>query len=176
VTVTVTADGSGRAGVTVELYDEGGSTELDSQTTGSNGQVTFSDLEPGSYDVEITLPADLELDTGQAARRTVQASEGATAQVTFALVTGQDVVEVKMTSGLRFEPADLTIAPGTTVRWVNASSLFHTITPDGHSEWASASVNNQGDTFLHTFNSAGDFPYYCQPHRSAGMTGTITVQ
>ena len=30
-----------------------------------------------------------------------------------------------------------------------------------------------GDTFSHTFDTAGDFPYYCTPH--PWMTGTVTV-
>jgi hypothetical protein len=29
--------------------------------------------------------------------------------------------------------------------------------------------------FTHTFNSVGSFPYFCTPHGSIGMTGTVTV-
>ncbi|MFS8636890.1 MAG: plastocyanin/azurin family copper-binding protein [Gemmatimonadota bacterium] len=37
-------------------------------------------------------------------------------------------------------------------------------------------MNQAGHTFEHTFENAGDFPYYCVPHQSAGMTGRIVVQ
>jgi plastocyanin len=59
---------------------------------------------------------------------------------------------------------------------VNGASIFHTITPDGHSEWEEVSMNNEGDEFTHVFNTPGEYPYYCDPHRGAGMTGTITVE
>ena len=53
---TVTADGSGLADVTVRLFESGGSTATTTQTTGGDGRTTFSDLDPGSYEVEIELP------------------------------------------------------------------------------------------------------------------------
>jgi plastocyanin len=28
----------------------------------------------------------------------------------------------------------------------------------------------------HTFTTAGTFPYFCAPHASSGMVGTIVVQ
>ena len=33
-----------------------------------------------------------------------------------------------------------------------------------------------GETFEVRFDQVGTFPYYCNPHRSLGMTGTIIVQ
>jgi plastocyanin len=75
-----------------------------------------------------------------------------------------------------FSQADLTIAPNTLVRWVNTTGTTHTVTPDGHSEWADTSLPDMGDTFEHVFRTEGSFPYYCTPHRSFGMVGTVTVQ
>ena len=70
-----------------------------------------------------------------------------------------------------------TIAPGKTVRWVHAGgNIFHTVTPDGHAEWQEGSRSSQGTVLEHTFQSAGDFPYFCDPHRSVGMVGRVTVQ
>jgi plastocyanin len=83
---------------------------------------------------------------------------------------------VTLRSGLRFDPSDLTVSPGTTVRWVNEASITHTVTPDGHTEWQEWATGSQGQTFEHTFASAGTFPYYCEPHRGDGMTGVIRVQ
>ncbi|NIP80310.1 MAG: hypothetical protein GWM90_14230 [Gemmatimonadetes bacterium] len=176
IEVTVTADGSAREGVTIELFESGGATALSSAVTDASGAVEFTALDPGSYEVEVEIPAGLELASGQA-RRAVSVPSGGRATATFVLVTAAgNVVEITLTSGLRFDPAEVTIEPGTTVRWVNGASIFHTITPDGHSEWTRATMSSQGEVFTHTFDATGSFPYLCEPHESSGMTGTITVQ
>ena len=177
VLVTVTADGSAESGVAVDLFAESGTTVLESGTTDASGEVTFSGLASGTYEVEITVPDGLSVEGGSA-RETVNVSDGQQATVSFSLVTpveATDTVEVALTN-YEFTPADLTIAPNTMVRWVNESSTFHTITPDGHSEWTEGSVSDVGDTFTHVFTEAGTFPYYCDPHRSLGMTGSVTVE
>ncbi len=80
-----------------------------------------------------------------------------------------------------YEPANVTISTGDVIRWVDdveteVEEIHHTVTPDGHSEWAEGSVSEVGETFTHTFDTEGAFPYYCSPHRGLGMTGSITVQ
>lgn len=88
-----------------------------------------------------------------------------------------DVLEIRLEAQtLSFVPDEPTIAAGTTVRWVNDSNLFHTITPQGHSEWQRQTTSQQGIVFEHTFQSAGTFPYFCEPHQAQGMQGEITVQ
>ena len=177
VLATVTADGSGLSGVTLELFAGSGTTVLETATTDAAGEATFTQLEAGSYEVEVTVPATYRLTSGSAQRQTVNVTEGQESTVSFALETDPDanVVEVTLTN-YEFTPADLTIEPGTTVRWVNQTNTFHTVTPDGHSEWASASLSEMGETFTHTFDTEGTFPYYCDPHRSLGMTGSVTVE
>jgi plastocyanin len=71
-----------------------------------------------------------------------------------------------------FEPVDLTVSPGTTVRWTNAGPTSHTATADDGS--FDSAILAQGATFEHTFEAAGAFPYRCVIHPA--MTGTITVQ
>lgn len=177
IQVSVTADGNPRSGVTVSLFGSGGGTALETAMTGSNGLAEFTDLTAGTYEVEVEVPSDLRLPEGSMARRSVTVAEGGHATVTFLLEAApSNEVEITLTSNLRFDPDEVTIDAGTTVRWVNGASIFHTITPDGHEEWEEVSMNTEGDEFTHTFNTPGDFPYYCDPHRSAGMTGTITVQ
>ncbi len=75
-----------------------------------------------------------------------------------------------------FQPGDVLIAPGTTVRWVNAQAIQHTITPDGHDEWNRAVVSEAGQVFEHTFHDEGTFPYFCEPHQALGMAGQIRVE
>lgn len=89
------------------------------------------------------------------------------------------VVEVQLTQSLTFSDDDVTIEPGTTVRWVNQYDIYHTVTPrDSEQEgvWTRQEMN-EGDTFEHTFEVSGQtYEYYCEPHEGDGMTGTITVE
>lgn len=180
VVASVTLDGSPEPGVSVALYAEAGSTALETATTDAEGEARFPNETAGTYDVEVTPPSGAMVADDGPTRKTTTVAEGGEATVSFALVTdttgGSNVEEVHLTSGFEFTPSDLTIEPGTTVRWVNDADIFHTITPDGHSEWSEGSVSSTGDTFEHTFDTEGTFPYYCSPHLSQGMTGSITVQ
>jgi plastocyanin len=89
----------------------------------------------------------------------------------------------------RFEPKDLTIKVGTTVRWVNNSDPRHTSTndkewetpqspailPPGAAPWRSRFLPN-GQSATHTFTVPGKYQYFCETHGQYGMTGTITVE
>ena len=88
-------------------------------------------------------------------------------------------VTVHLTAGLRFSPATVTIAPGTTVRWINDAALGHTVTPDNAAQpgaWTSQALTTQNQVFDHTFNTPGTYNYHCEPHRLDGMTGVVVVQ
>ena len=84
---------------------------------------------------------------------------------------------------LVFEPAEITIAPGTTVHWVWESDNHNVIPesqPDG-ANWegtpgGASKTYNTGYEYSHTFDTTGTYEYFCQPHKTAGMVGTITVQ
>jgi plastocyanin len=60
--------------------------------------------------------------------------------------------------GFRFVPSSVTIHPGDQVKWTWASGGHSTTSLNG--EWDSG-VRSQGATFMHTFNTAGTFPYHC---------------
>lgn len=176
LTVTVNADGSAASGVTVNLYPSGGTTATSSLVTGSDGAVTFANLDAGTWDVEVEPPSGFELDTGEQARKSATVVAGQTASATFALVDTFDGELIMAQDNLTFSQASLTISAGTAVRWVNSGVMLHTVTPDGHSEWSAATLANSGDRFTHTFNTPGTYAYFCEPHQGQGMTGTITVQ
>lgn len=179
IVATVTADGAAESGVTVRLYEGGGSTAVATRQTGSNGRTTFADLVAGVYEVEVDVPAGLELATGQTARRSLTVAAGGSVEVAFALVAvddpPSDVVEIRLTSSLTFDPSEVTISTGTTVRWINDANILHTVTPRDHTEWERVELDQSGETFEHTFETAGTFDYFCEPHEST-MQGTITVQ
>jgi plastocyanin len=80
----------------------------------------------------------------------------------------------------RFEPATLSIPLGTMVRWINVGANRHTVTSGqgSSSPGVGSGFDAQlgaGEAFSHTFNMAGDHPYFCRLHEATGMKGTITV-
>jgi plastocyanin len=80
--------------------------------------------------------------------------------------------------GFFFTPASVTIHTGDTVVWTLSSSGHSSTSgspgmPNGL--WDSG-ILNQGATFMHTFNTAGSFSYYCTAHGACcGMVGTVNV-
>ena len=88
---------------------------------------------------------------------------------------GGPVVEIEIRN-FEFSQPELRVAPGTTVRWRNTTSSYHTVTPEGHSYWNEWQTAGMGETFEVTFTQAGTYPYFCNPHRSLGMRGTIIVE
>ncbi|TYQ28445.1 plastocyanin [Pseudanabaena sp. UWO311] len=91
-----------------------------------------------------------------------------------------DTVTVKMGSDggqLVFEPKVVTIKVGDTVKWVNNKAFPHNVVFDGHAELSHKKLAQKPKAELEsTFNEAGEFAYYCSPHRGAGMQGKIVVQ
>ncbi|GAB7013526.1 plastocyanin/azurin family copper-binding protein [Halolamina salina] len=92
-----------------------------------------------------------------------------------------ETVTVGPGGSLVFEPAELTIATGTTVNFVWDSNM-HNVVPQSQPEGANwEGEGEQGVTFdagheySHTFTTTGTYEYVCTPHESAGMVGTIEV-
>ena len=103
---------------------------------------------------------------------------------------------VTMPGDLTFEPTTVTIEMGETVTWTNESDIQHTVTayedeiPDEAAYFASGGFESEraardrvtegliapGENYEHTFNQSGTYGYYCIPHESSGMFGTIRVK
>src|SRR5262249_44641322 len=71
--------------------------------------------------------------------------------------------------------------------WVWASDFHNVVSGQGgvadgtfcspsDANCAAAPLSTTGATYEHTFTQAGTYPYFCTPHRSIGMTGTIVVE
>ncbi|MBE9170594.1 plastocyanin [Pleurocapsales cyanobacterium LEGE 06147] len=101
-----------------------------------------------------------------------------------------ETYEVKMGSDngmLQFVPDTLTIKPGDTVKWVNNKLAPHNVVFD-NSKVPDSIANklshkslafSPGESFETTFPKdiePGTYPYYCEPHRGAGMVGKIIVE
>ena len=70
-----------------------------------------------------------------------------------------------------FSPDQMTVAPGTTVTWVNDGQQPHTSTADDGT-WDSGTLQ-PGDDYSFTFDQPGTYTYHCSIHPD--MTATITV-
>jgi plastocyanin len=91
-----------------------------------------------------------------------------------------ETVTVKMGADngmLAFQPPTVTIKAGDTVKWVNNKLSPHNVVVDGHPDLShKALAFSPGESFTATFDTAGTYSYYCEPHRGAGMNGKIIVQ
>jgi plastocyanin len=89
--------------------------------------------------------------------------------------------------GLVFEPSALTIKAGDTVEFTVGQLPPHNVVFDkvpGDDKALAASLSHKGlegagSSFKVTFPAdapAGEYSYFCLPHRGAGMVGKISVQ
>jgi plastocyanin len=81
-------------------------------------------------------------------------------------------VTVKI-SNFVFGPAVLTVAPGTTVTWVNEDDIPHTVVAEDKVTFRSR-VLDTGEKFTFTFARPGTFGYFCSIHPH--MTGKVVVK
>jgi len=79
--------------------------------------------------------------------------------------------EVKI-DNFSFGPATLTVAPGTTVTWVNHDDIPHTVVSTD--SVFKSKVLDTDEKFSFTFTKAGNYPYFCSIHPK--MTATVVVK
>ncbi len=93
-----------------------------------------------------------------------------------------DTVTVKMGADngmLAFDPANVTIKAGDTVKWVNNKLPPHNIMFEDKglaNKSHDQLMFSPGESYEVTFDTAGTYKYFCSPHRGAGMAGSITVE
>jgi plastocyanin len=93
---------------------------------------------------------------------------GATS-LTPVVFTGQEAsVKVIDTD---YSPKAIRVPVGATVTWDFTGSLPHTVTDESKS--FDSGTKQQGESFVHTFSSAGEFDYYCIIHHV--MAGRVIV-
>ena len=103
---------------------------------------------------------------------------------------------ITMPDDLTFEPKTATIETGETVTWTNESDIKHTVTayedeiPDEAAYFASGGFESEraarnrviegligpDENYEHTFDHPGTYGYFCIPHESSGMVGTVRVK
>merc|ERR1719158_2424822 len=86
--------------------------------------------------------------------------------------------------GLVFDPSTVTIKKGEKVTWTNNAGFPHNVVfdedavPDGVDVDSLSSydlLNAPGESHSATFDVAGTYEYYCEPHQGAGMAGKVVV-
>ncbi|MDW8060684.1 MAG: plastocyanin/azurin family copper-binding protein [Thermomicrobium sp.] len=91
--------------------------------------------------------------------------------VAGATVETPAVVRVRIVE-FRFEPAEVVVAPGTTVEWENGSATTHTVAAkDGA---FTSELLAPGDRFRATFQTTGTVEYWCTLHLE--MVGRVIVR
>jgi plastocyanin len=81
-------------------------------------------------------------------------------------------VEVKI-DNFTFAPPALTVAVGTTVKWVNRDDIPHTVVSEDKSTFKSKAMDTD-DSFSYTFTKPGTYNYFCSIHPK--MVAKVVVQ
>ena len=85
-----------------------------------------------------------------------------------------------------FEPHTVWVEKGGTVTWTltsgsHSATAYHSDNdrpgrvPNGTDAWDSGILSEEGATFEHTFDEEGVYDYFCIPHESVAMIGTVLV-
>lgn len=86
-----------------------------------------------------------------------------------------------------FSPHAVWIEPGGTVTWTNESGQHDAVAyhpdnddkplrmPEEAAPWSIDLLAEEGASASHTFETEGVYDYFCTPHESVGMVGTVIV-
>lgn len=103
---------------------------------------------------------------------------------------------IEMTDEFAFVPEEFEIGTDEVATWANVGSTEHSATayeddiPEDTAYFASGGFDSESaarnawpnrsiagnETYEHRFDTDGEYKYFCIPHESAGMTGTLTVR
>jgi plastocyanin len=80
--------------------------------------------------------------------------------------------EVKI-DNFSFSPANLTVAVGTTVTWINRDDIPHVVVSSDDPRAFKSKALDTDDKFSYTFTKPGTYNYFCSVHPK--MTAKIVV-
>ncbi|PSQ43238.1 halocyanin [Halobacteriales archaeon SW_7_68_16] len=116
-----------------------------------------------------------------AAGATAVAGAGTGAGTATAQESGDTTIQVGPGGNYVYAPGTddaAYVAVGETVTWEWQSDNHNIVVdsqPDG-GDWAGyGPVENTGFTHSHTFETKGEYEYFCQPHQNLGMAATLIV-
>lgn len=85
--------------------------------------------------------------------------------------SGSSESEVKI-DNFSFGPAEVTIAPGSTVKWINRDDIPHTVV--GTEPAFKSKVLDTDESFSYKFEKPGKYSYFCSIHPK--MTAAVIVK
>ena len=88
-------------------------------------------------------------------------------------VAAQDATNAITIDNFTFTPPELTVAVGTTVKWVNHDDIPHSVVNKDKAFRSKAALDTD-DSFSFTFTNAGTFEYFCGLHPH--MVGKVIVK
>ncbi|MFC6953569.1 plastocyanin/azurin family copper-binding protein [Halorubellus litoreus] len=96
---------------------------------------------------------------------------------------GENAVVVGPGGSYAFEPSSQTVAVGDTVTWTWDSANHNIVVsaqPDG-ADWTGtdgdgSKTYDTDHVYEYTFETAGTYEYYCQPHEGLGMVAEVVVE
>ncbi|HXL33245.1 MAG TPA: cupredoxin family copper-binding protein [Bradyrhizobium sp.] len=94
------------------------------------------------------------------------------ALLAFGAIAAQDAANVITIDNFTFSPKALTVAVGTTIKWVNHDDIPHTVV-EKQTTFRSK-VLDTDESYSYTFTSAGTFDYFCGLHPH--MVGQIIAK
>lgn len=159
---TVTLTGNGQA--------------LRTTTTNTTGVFVFNTVAVGSYTVAVTPPTGFTLAGAGTAAVTVTSGQQANVNTfVFNRITGGGgnapaFADVSMVN-TSFQPQQVEVAVGGTVRFTNNDNTAHNATGQGGIQTGNLNAGQVSDRVMTT---AGTFAYACTLH--AGMNGTVVVR
>ena len=102
----------------------------------------------------------------------VEGSGNSVQQPIVPMPSDSKLVKIVANSGSNsFNPSPVEIKVGETVTWVNDDSARHSVT--SKERIFDSGILAEGQSFSHTFDKAGEYPYFCSPHPT--MVGTVVV-
>jgi len=155
----VCATGCSDDDTTTSTGTDTGTTVTDTGSTPQDTSTAPKDTGTAPMDTAVTDTGTPPMDTAAPTKHTVDVGSG----------------------GNTFAPASLEIKVGDTVEWVWKGD-FHTVTEatdtgcTAKSGGFDSGLKSTGATFSRTFSAAGTVNYFCTPHCTLGMKGTITVR
>ena len=110
---------------------------------------------------------------GRAVRVAMLLGPIAGALLAYGALAAQEPNEVVI-DNFTFGPHDLTVAVGTTVKWVNHDDIPHTVVETSSSRTFRSKALDTDDSYSFTFANAGTFSYFCSLHPQ--MQGKVIVK
>ncbi len=101
----------------------------------------------------------------------VEGSGNSIQQPTASIPSNSTVVRIVANAGSNsFSPNPVEVKVGETVTWINDDGRHTVTSKDGVFD---SGMMGKGQSFSFTFDKAGEYPYFCEPHPS--MVGTVVV-